>query len=190
LTVSVAVVLLVLLAAEGITILRVRRLLTAHVFIGTLLVPPVMVKMGSTLWKFSQYYLGNEEYRRMGPPVPVMRILGPAVVILTVVVFATRIVPLLGPQSMRAQMLQLHRISFTLWFGVMAIHVLGHIAETAKVAPRDWMHRTRRQVDGASARQWALAISLVLGLVLALAVVPQVGPWFDGGRHVVADLQR
>ena len=190
LTASVAAVLVVLLAAEGCTILRVGRLLPAHVFIGMLLVPPVLLKMGSTLWRFGQYYLGNDAYRRNGPPLPVLRILGPVVFVLTVVVFATGIALLLGPQSIRVQMLQLHRISFILWFGVMTIHVLGHIAETARVAPRDWMRRTRHQVDGAGARQWALAISLVLGLLLAVAVVPQVGPWLHGGRHVVTSLPR
>ena len=39
LTASVAVVLFVLLAAEGVTILRIRPLLTPHVFIGMLLAP-------------------------------------------------------------------------------------------------------------------------------------------------------
>ncbi len=185
-----AVVLLVLLAVEGFTILRVGRLLTLHVFVGMLLVPPVLLKMGSTLWRFGQYYRGKEEYRRKGPPVPVLRVLGPVVIILTAVVFGTGIALLLGPQSIRTQMLRLHQISFILWFGAMTIHVLGHIVETARVAPRDWMRRTRRQVDGAGARQWALAVSIVLGLVLAIAVVPQVGPWLHGGHHAVTSLQR
>jgi hypothetical protein len=184
-----AAVLVVLLATEGLTILRVGPLLTPHVFIGMLLVPPVLLKMGSTIWRFSQYYLGNEEYQRKGPPAPALRILGPVVVILTVVVFGTGIAVLLGPHSIRFEMLQLHRISFILWFGAMTIHVLSHIVDTARIAPRDWMRRTRRQVDGAGARQWALAINLVVGLVLAIAVVPEVGPWVQSGRHVVTILQ-
>jgi uncharacterized membrane protein (DUF441 family) len=40
LTATVAAVLLALLAVEGVTVLRVRSLLTLHVFIGTLLAPP------------------------------------------------------------------------------------------------------------------------------------------------------
>ncbi len=190
LTASVAVVLLVLLAAEGFTILRVGRLLTPHVFIGMLLVPPVLLKMGSTLWRFGRYYTGDEEYRRKGPPLPLLRLLGPVVVILTVVVFGTGIALLLGPVSLRAQMLQLHKLSFILWFGAMAIHVLGHIVETARVAPRDWMRRTRRQVDGAGIRQWSLAASLVLGVILAVIVVPHVGTWLDGGRHAIGVFHR
>jgi hypothetical protein len=84
LTASNAVVLLVLLAAEGVTILRVRALLTPHVFVGMVLVPPVLLKVASTGWRFARYYRGAPAYRRKGPPPLLLRLLGPAVVILTV----------------------------------------------------------------------------------------------------------
>ena len=183
LTALTAVVLLVLLAAEGLTILRVRALLTPHIFIGMLLVPPVLLKMGSTMWRFARYYLGAPDYRRKGPPLPMFRVLGPVVIILTVALFATGLALFLGPHSWRAQMLVLHRDSFIVWFVVMTVHVLGHLGETAKIAPRDWMLRTRHQVDGAGTRQWAIASSLALGLILALMVVPHIGPWLSAGHH-------
>ncbi len=183
LTAMTAAVLVALLAVEGLTILHVRALLTLHIFIGMLLIPPVLLKMGSTIWRFARYYLGVPDYRRKGPPLPLFRILGPVVIILTGCVFATGIALFLGPNAWRSQMLVLHRDSFIVWFVVMAIHVLGHLGETVKIAPRDWMRRTRHQVDGASARQWALAGSLALGLVLALIVVPHIGPWLSAGRH-------
>src|ERR1700732_2072603 len=44
LTAANAAVLLVLLAAEGVTILRVHQLLSPHVFIGVGLIPPVLLK--------------------------------------------------------------------------------------------------------------------------------------------------
>jgi hypothetical protein len=59
LTAGTAVVLLVLLAAEGVTILRIRGLISAHVFIGMVLVPPVLVKTCSTVCRFARYYLGR-----------------------------------------------------------------------------------------------------------------------------------
>ena len=58
LTASNAVVLLALLEAEGVTILRVRALLTPHVFIGMVLIPPVLLKVASTGWRFARYYRG------------------------------------------------------------------------------------------------------------------------------------
>jgi hypothetical protein len=183
LTASTAVVLLVLLAAEGVTILRIRTLLTPHVFIGMLLVPPILLKMGSTLWRFARYYLGEPAYRRKGPPLAILRLIGPVVVVLTLAVFATGIALLLGPRSWRSQMLLLHKASFIVWLAVMAVHVLGHLLDTTRLAPRDWIRRTRRQVDGAGVRQWAIAASLALGLILAVIVVPRVGPWLIIGHQ-------
>jgi hypothetical protein len=183
LTASTAVVLFVLLAAEGVTILRIRVLLTPHVFIGMLLVPPILLKMGSTIWRFARYYLGDPAYRRKGPPLPILRLIGPVVVVLTLAVFATGIALLLGPRSWRSELLLLHKASFIVWLGVTGVHVLGHLADTARLAPRDWLRRSRRQVNGAGARQWAVAASLALGLVLAVIVVPRVGPWLVLGHR-------
>jgi len=84
-----AVVLLVLLAAEGFTLLGIRQMLTPHVFVGIVLIPPVLVKVGSTTWRFARYYGGAPAYRRKGPPLLLLRMLGPAVVVLTVVLFAS-----------------------------------------------------------------------------------------------------
>jgi hypothetical protein len=55
---------LVLLAAEGLTILRLGRLLTLHFFLGMLLLGPVALKAGSVLYRFYRYYTGNVPYRR------------------------------------------------------------------------------------------------------------------------------
>ena len=54
-------VLLVLLAAEGVTILRVHQLLSPHVFIGVVLIPPVLLKVASTTRRFARYYAGAPE---------------------------------------------------------------------------------------------------------------------------------
>ena len=181
LTGSTAALLLVLLAAEGVTILQVGRLITPHVFIGMLLVPPVLLKMGSTLWKFARYYLGAPAYRQKGPPLLILRLLGPFVVVLTLTVIASGVALLFTPFNWRSTLLLMHKASFILWLGAMTLHVLGHLVDTARLAPRDWLHQTRRQVDGASARQWAVVTSIVLGLILAVVVVPRVGPWFAEG---------
>ena len=58
-----------------------------------------------------------------------------------------------------------------LWFGAMTIHVLGHLVETARLAPKDWLRRTRHDVAGATARQWALAASLVAGVILGVVML-------------------
>jgi hypothetical protein len=175
LTGGTAAVLLVLLAIEGVTVLHVHQLLTLHVVVGLLLVPPVLLKIASTTWRFARYYLGDPAYREKGPPHPVLRILGPFVVLLTVLLFASGIALLLTPSGLGGNLLLLHKASFVLWLAVTTIHVLGHLVETGRLAPRDWMRHARRLVPGASLRQLTIAASLVLGAVLAASLVGRVG---------------
>ena len=179
LTSSTALVLLVLLAIEGVTVLRVGSLLTLHVFIGMLLVPPVLVKMASTFWRFTKYYTGSREYREKGPPPVVLRLLGPFVALLTVILFGSGILLLFVPHVWRANMLLLHQASFVLWFGCMTIHVLGHVKETAQLSTKDWVRRTRVRVAGSRWRRLAITTSLASGLVLAFVTIPSVGPWLS-----------
>jgi hypothetical protein len=58
LTNATAVVLTLLLIAEGVTILLIGDLLSAHMFIGMVLIGPVLLKLGSTGYRFARYYSG------------------------------------------------------------------------------------------------------------------------------------
>lgn len=180
LTASTALVLLVLLAIEGVTVLHVRSLLTVHVFVAMLLIPPILVKISSTTWRFARYYLGSPEYRRKGPPPTALRVSGPFVVLLTVALFVSGVLLLLGPVAWRARMLQLHQASFILWFILMTVHVLGHLGDVARLSTKDWARRTRGLVSGSRARRLLITMSLLVGLALALLTVSRVGPWMRG----------
>jgi len=179
LTSATGAVIFVLLFAEGITILQVGRLLTPHVFIGLMLIPPVLLKVATTGWRLVRYYSGDRDFVRRGPPHLILRLLGPFVVVLTVVVIASGMA-LVFTHAMRSQMLLVHKASFILWLGAMTIHVLGHIIETATLAPRDWFARSRRQVAGASRRQWVLVASVVAGVILAVLLTPYASNFFVG----------
>jgi hypothetical protein len=179
LTASVAAVLLALLFAEGVTIVRIRTFLPVHVFLGMLLVPPVLLKIGSTTYRFARYYSGSRAYRRKGPPSPLLRILGPFVAVSTVAVVASGIALLLVGRGLRQDMLFAHKATFVLWFVVMTVHVLGHLRETARFAPRDWARKTRASVEHAKARQWAVVSSVVLGVPLGMLLISRVGPWLS-----------
>jgi hypothetical protein len=177
LTAANAAVLLLLLAAEGVTILRVRQLLSPHVFIGVVLIPPVLVKVGSTGWRFARYYSGAPAYRRKGPPPVLLRLLGPVVVILTLVLLFSGVGLLLVSRPWLPLLLKVHKASFVLWFAAMTVHVLGHLGEVFRLAPRDWLRRTRREVTGAGTRQWLIAASLVAGVLLGFLLLSHVGHW-------------
>ena len=177
LTAANAAVLLILLAAEGVTVLRIRQLLSPHVFIGMVLIPPVLVKVASTTWRFVRYYGGVPAYRRKGPPPVLLRLLGPVVVILTLVLLASGVGLLRAGRSWLPLLLRVHKASFVLWFGAMTIHVLGHLGEVFRLTPRDWLRRTRREVTGAGLRQWLIAASLVAGVLLGFVLLSRVGSW-------------
>lgn len=178
LTSSVAAILFLLLFVEGVTILQIGGLISTHVFIGALLLPPLLLKIGSTSWRFARYYTGSPAYLRKGPPAPLLRLFGPLVVVLSLVVMASGFaLVVVAPHSWRSQLLQIHQASFILWFLVTAVHVLSHLPETLKLAPLDWVRITRRQVKGASTRQWIQVVGLALGLVMAMWITPYAAGW-------------
>jgi len=82
LTAVTGAVLLVLFAAECLTLLDIGNLLTLHVFLGMLLLGPVGLKTGSTLWRFARYYTGSAAYVRKGPPARLQRVTGPFVIVI------------------------------------------------------------------------------------------------------------
>ena len=151
LTAMVAALLLVLLFLVGLTVPVANVQTRLHVFLGVVVIPPVLLKVASTSWRFIRYYSGNFSYRRKGPPTPLLRLLGPVIVVLTLVMLFSGVgLVIVAPRSMHSQLSQIHRASFIVWFAVTAVHVLGHLKETITYAPRDFMRGTRRQVRGAS----------------------------------------
>jgi hypothetical protein len=139
-------VLFVLLAAEGVTILKVGRLLTLHFFIGMLLLGPVTLKAASVMYRFCRYYTGSVPYRRKGPPLPLMRILGPFVVLSTAGVFGTGIaLAVVGPG--KGPWMFLHKATFALWFCVLTVHVLVYMPRLIPLIGAEF-RRPARQHSG------------------------------------------
>src|ERR1700740_3042709 len=81
--------LLVGLRALGVTLLRIGPLLGPHMFIGLLLIGPVLLKMASTGYRFARYYTRDRAYLLEGPPPANLRLLAPLVVVSTAVGVAT-----------------------------------------------------------------------------------------------------
>jgi hypothetical protein len=179
LTGAVAVALLVLLAAEGATIPFLGPLLGPHIFIGLLLIPPVLLKLGSTGYRFVRYYAGNAAFVRSGPPPTALRVLAPGVVLSTLALFGTGVALLFsGPPS--HTLVFAHKLSFIAWVALMTLHVLGHLLERPALAIPDW--RRGRAGDarlaGARARVATLSISVLAGAALATVVlISSTGGW-------------
>ena len=202
LTALTGAVLLVGLLVECYTIFKIGHLLTLHVFLGMLLLGPVALKAGSVLYRFVRYYTRNEPYRRKGPPAPLLRVIGPVIMLLTACVFGSGIMlAVTGPSynGSTSEWLNIHRISFIAWAFFIVIHVLAYVwrlprllaAEVRGVAfpeggtagSADASRHARRAIEvlgGRGTRLALLAAALVAGLVIALLTVHLAGKWEPG----------
>jgi len=179
LTGGIAAALLVLLAAEGATIPFIGALLGPHVFIGMLLIPPVLLKLGSTGYRFARYYSGSPPYVRKGSPHIALRVLAPGLVLTTLALFGTGVALLIdGPPS--DTLVFAHKLSFFAWVALATLHVLGHILELPALALPDWRRGGPREarLAGAGARTMTLGIALLAGVALALLTFSAASPWF------------
>ncbi|HMD44613.1 MAG TPA: hypothetical protein VKG43_00535 [Acidimicrobiales bacterium] len=184
LTASTGVLLVALFFVEGLTIPVVGRFLAWHVAIGLALIPPVLLKIGSTLWRFVHYYLGDRRFVAAGPPHPVLRVLGPLVVISTSVLIASGVALwLVGPTD--SVMFRVHQLTFVLWFGVVAVHLLAHVWRATRLVTADSRDARRRVAGSARARRRRLVVglSLALGVALGLAGVTVTTGWSHPPLH-------
>jgi hypothetical protein len=191
-------VLLIMLAIECYTILRIGHMITLHVFLGMLLLGPVTLKAASVLYRFTRYYAGSQPYRRKGPPPLLLRVLGPVILLTTACVFGSGIMLAVdGPGNGSPNgWFTLHRLSFIAWAVVITIHVIAHIprmprllaAEARGTAlPQDTTSQhtndtehTRQAMQilsGRGTRLTLLTASLLAGLVIALLTVHLADPW-------------
>jgi hypothetical protein len=197
LTVVTGALLVVLLAALGVTIVFIGRLLWWHLFLGLALIGPVALKVASTGYRFMRYYTADPTYRRKGPPPPALRALGPALVGLTAIVFASGIALLLIGPSSRGTLLLVHKVSFICWVVVTAVHIAGHLPELARFnrvsrQTRTELNQLRALVPGfggaaeppasgpiaGGAGRWlSIGTAAALGLVLAAILLPDFGAW-------------
>jgi len=89
LTAMTGAVLLVFFTAEVITTLLMGSLFSLHFFLGMVLIGPVCLKVGSTVWRFIRYYTGSQPYVRRGPPATLQRVLGPVLILLSLTVLGS-----------------------------------------------------------------------------------------------------
>ena len=180
LTLLAGLVLLVLLGVEVLTTLDLPAYLSVHLFVGLVLIPLVSLKLASTSWRFARYYTGSAEYRRLGPPQIVLRVLAPALVVATLVLFGSGVafLALTGTHPLRT----IHTFAFLAWGVLMIVHVLAYLKRVFQEALADW--RPLRRLAGGGLRRGLVAGALVVGLAIAGATYPVQRSWLaQHGRH-------
>jgi hypothetical protein len=201
LTAWVGLVLLLAFGAELVTLLDVRGLMSWHVAIGIALIPPALLKTGTTGWRIVRYYTGNRPYRRAGPPPLLLRVLGPLVVLTTLGVLASGVLLIvLGAPASRQPMLtvsghtvdatSLHKAAFLVWAGVTGLHVIGRLLPALQmtIARRLGPYGPPRPPDtvpGGVRRGGAVTVTVVLAVVAAVMTLAAVDltAWHNRAGH-------
>ncbi len=180
LTGSTGAMLIALLGVEALTVLSLGSLLSLHIFIGVLLIPPVILKLASTGYRFTRYYTGSAPYVAKGPPALLLRALGPILVLSVAVLLVTGVLLLaMGPGD--GPLRGLHKLSFIVLGIAVSVHVLAHLSNVAGLAAADWRKRTR--LPGSAIRRFAVLASLLAGLAFGAAAVHYDGSWVHRAHH-------
>jgi hypothetical protein len=182
-------VLLVLLFVEGMTVLSVRGMLTVHVFVGLLLLPPIGLKLAVTGYRFARYYLGSTAYRAAGPPQIILRVLAPFLIFCTAGLFGTGLALLVTGPGGGDTWRSLHQMSFFLWFGLMTVHVLAYTPRAVRLGLADLVERGRnsRLLAGALTREGLVIGSVILGVVVAVVFLPSDASWLQWASRLHFD---
>lgn len=186
LTAATGAVLFVLLLLEGLTVLRIGSLVTLHVVIGLILVPPVLVKIASTGWRFVRYYTGHPDYVRRGPPKSLLRVLAPFLILTTVVLFSSGIALVVVHHPL-SWLYVVHRDDFVAWFAILAVHVLAYMWRVPGVLRRDLSQRRLYRATSPGSRLlrlWLVSGSILVGVGLATILWPSIAGHVHTFFHV------
>lgn len=192
LTAWTGLVLLVLFLVELVTLLNVEGLISWHIVVGVLLVPPALAKTATTGWRIVRYYTHRPAYRRAGPPPMPLRVLGPLVVFFTLAVLGSglALIPL-GPDAGRTPLitvaglgvdaLSIHQITFVIWAVVTGLHTLGRIVPALRITG---MGRKVARMPGRMSRVIVLSLTLLVAAAAAPIVLDASGSWVaDAQNH-------
>jgi hypothetical protein len=190
LTAAVGLLLLAPILVEVATILLgVHTFMSVHVFVGLALIPPVLLKLGSTAWRFARYYTRSLPYVALGPPQVAMRVLAPLFVAATIVLFGSGVAMGLVHGQALDWARRLHGPASVLWLGLLGLHVLVYFTRAVQRTAEDATPAPRSRARGAAVRGLALAAAIVSGVVIAAATVPAQHHWIDI-RHDQHDAAR
>lgn len=177
LTALTGAVLFALIVIELIITANLHALISVHIFVGVLLAGPLMVKLGSTGYKFVRFYTGSPVFVQKGPPHILLRLLAPVLLLVTLAVFITGFaLAVVGPAHEGLFFLA-HAASVALWLPLVAAHIYAHIRKVPGLISEDWSNHPANRVSGRAGRVYLNMGALIVGLVAAVLMMPVSAPW-------------
>jgi hypothetical protein len=188
LTAWTGILLLLGFIAECVTLLSLHSMLSAHILIGAVLVPLVLLKTGTTGWRIGRYYLGSKPYRTAGPPPLLLRILGPLVVLSGLAVLGSGLAliplgdssfnPIVTVAGQGIDAFTVHKICFILWFAITSAHGLARTVPALQLASGS--PREHGNVPGRALRGGLIAGTLALSIITGAVVLNLSSTWTSG----------
>jgi len=191
LTALAGAVLLVLILVELVSSASLHALLPIHIFVGVGLSGPLFVKLGSTFYRFLRYYSRSPAFVRRGPPRLPLRVLGPLLLVTTLVVIGSGIGLVVTGPAQAGPLLPLHNLSVLIWLPIIAIHVCAYIWKTPRLVADDWRKQSTEQAPGRGLRLIVNLGALLAGAVAATLLFPSATPWVawsQAGQMIPAPL--
>lgn len=172
-------VLLVLILAEIVIAANLHTLMPVHIFVGVLLTFPLLLKIGSTGYRFLKYYTGSPAFIHKGPPRLEMRLLAPLLLIASLSLVTSGItLALLGPtNALSVWVLRLHALSVICWLPLLALHVGAYIWRVPRLVIADWRTRITPLVPGRDWRYGITFVTLLAGAIAAVFLLPATASW-------------
>jgi hypothetical protein len=183
LTAIAGAVLLILFSVEVITTLLMGSLFGLHFFLGMVLIGPVCLKIGSTVWRFARYYTSSAPYVRRGPPPTLQRVLGPVLILTSVGVLATGV--LLAFSGPGGSWEKMHQLFFYLWLIVVIIHVVYYLPKLPRLLASHSAERALQAAAGGKTRWLLLIGSVIGGLILAALTYHLRTRWGSWGGSIL-----
>lgn len=188
LTAWTGALLLVLFLIELVTLLDLDGLITWHVVVGVLLVPPALLKTATTGWRIVRYYTGQRDYQRAGPPPMPLRVLGPLVVVGTLAVLGSGLALIaLGQAGGRAVLftvlgqrvdaLTIHQATFVVWAVVTGLHCLG------RLVPAFRLLTARNPLPGRVSRSIVVVVTVIAAGVAGVVLAGTADSWHSVPHH-------
>lgn len=170
-------ILFVLIMVELVVTANLHGLITQHVFVGVLLSGPLVVKMFSTGSRFVRYYAKSPAFVRSGPPNPLLRLMAPFLVLLTLLVFISGFaLAFVGPMHM-GLFLKIHAASVALWIPMLAVHIYAHVRKVPSLIASEWAKQPTQRVSGRGGRFGINISALIIGAIAAVVMLPYSAPW-------------
>jgi|SRR5579884_2495107 hypothetical protein len=141
-----------------------------HYFLAFLLLPLVLLKVGSTTYRMVRYYLRSGLYRFIRPPYPLARVTSPLLVVSVVLLFVSGIA-MWATHSRRDPWGWLHTDAAIAFSCLVALHLGMYVPEALRAAGDDLKSEPVASAPHRRDRLAVIGVAAAAGLVLAVATI-------------------